>query len=270
MRHLSTVILLAYIAVSSALPTIDLTTAPLLERGESLDSELFARGKAKDGHVPHGYKPKIKVPRDGHVPASYKPKIKVPRDGHVPASYKPKIKVPRDGHVPPSYKPTVKIPRDAFDQTLYARVISDLDSRFESDHYSGLVSRGELEVYNPRNFDLEERQFGDHGLGQAIVDVVKTIVAIIKEAVKEDNDVRFLHSISEQLSLTIELQAREKFTKETVVHGRTKFPHFNWLTCHVKHDKKFKGTEGKEWGHSHHEVDIKIGGTIGYVYSYTL
>ena len=36
------------------------------------------------------------------------------------------------------------------------------------------------------------------------------------------------------------------------------------MICHVKHDKRFDGTQGNEWGHTHREVDIKIGGTIGY------
>ncbi|KAF9445743.1 hypothetical protein P691DRAFT_805237 [Macrolepiota fuliginosa MF-IS2] len=72
------------------------------------------------------------------------------------------------------------------------------------------------------------------------------IVDIIKAGVQEDNN------------------AREKFTQETIANGREKFPAFNWVICHVKHTTDFAGVNGRDWGHSHHEVDIKIGGTIGY------
>ncbi|KAF5352864.1 hypothetical protein D9756_006328 [Leucocoprinus leucothites] len=209
--HLWAIAVLSAISIS-ALPTLDLTIAPLVGRGESIESTLNARKN----------------------------------DGHVSKSYKPTIKVPRDGHVPVSYKPTIKVPRDYIDPGLYARVISDLDVRFESDHYSRLASKGELEIYDGRSFDLVERQFGNTSLGQEIVDVIKGIVKLIKDKVKQDN------------------HAREKFTKETVANGRQKFPHFNWAICHVKHDEHFDGDRGKDWGHSHHEVDIQIGGTIGY------
>ncbi|KAF5352867.1 hypothetical protein D9756_006321 [Leucocoprinus leucothites] len=57
--------------------------------------------------------------------------------------------------------------------------------------------------------------------------VERGVVKLIKDKVRQDN------------------HAREKFTKETVANGRKKFPHSNW-------------------GHSHHEVDIPVGGTVGY------
>jgi hypothetical protein len=60
------------------------------------------------------------------------------------------------------------------------------------------------------------------------------------------------------------LQTRGAFTQEIVRRGREEYPGFNWVICHVKHDKRFDGTQGNEWGHTHREVDIKIGGTIGY------
>jgi hypothetical protein len=37
------------------------------------------------------------------------------------------------------------------------------------------------------------------------------------------------------------------------------------VICHTKHRTNFAGTQGREWGHNHEEVDIKVGGTIGYV-----
>lgn len=45
---------------------------------------------------------------------------------------------------------------------------------------------------------------------------------------------------------------------------RARFPQFNWIVVHVKHTTKFDGTKGVDWGHKHHELDIQIGGTIGY------
>ncbi|KAF7436587.1 hypothetical protein PC9H_003420 [Pleurotus ostreatus] len=59
-------------------------------------------------------------------------------------------------------------------------------------------------------------------------------------------------------------QKREAFTKEVVSEMRARFPQFNWIIVHVKHTTKFDGTRGVDWGHKHHELDIQIGGTIGY------
>ncbi|KIY69840.1 hypothetical protein CYLTODRAFT_348776, partial [Cylindrobasidium torrendii FP15055 ss-10] len=38
----------------------------------------------------------------------------------------------------------------------------------------------------------------------------------------------------------------------------------NVVVCHTDHEAKFEGAEGTDWYHEHFEVDIQIGGTIGY------
>ena len=37
------------------------------------------------------------------------------------------------------------------------------------------------------------------------------------------------------------------------------------MICHVKHRINFAGTQGIDWMHDHEELDIKVGGTVGYV-----
>jgi hypothetical protein len=46
---------------------------------------------------------------------------------------------------------------------------------------------------------------------------------------------------------------------------KAKNPQFNYVACHTKHKTAFDGVRGKDWGHSHQEFDIKVGGTIGSV-----
>ncbi|KIY61616.1 hypothetical protein CYLTODRAFT_362612, partial [Cylindrobasidium torrendii FP15055 ss-10] len=38
----------------------------------------------------------------------------------------------------------------------------------------------------------------------------------------------------------------------------------NVVVCHTDHEAKFDGVQGTDWYHEHFEVDIQIGGTIGY------
>jgi len=43
-----------------------------------------------------------------------------------------------------------------------------------------------------------------------------------------------------------------------------KNPHFNYVLCHTKHHTDFKGVQGKDWGHSHQELPVSFGKTVGY------
>ncbi|KIY72583.1 hypothetical protein CYLTODRAFT_343826, partial [Cylindrobasidium torrendii FP15055 ss-10] len=38
----------------------------------------------------------------------------------------------------------------------------------------------------------------------------------------------------------------------------------NVVVCHTKHEYHWDGVQGVDWYHEHFEVDIAIGGTIGY------
>ncbi|KAF9445742.1 hypothetical protein P691DRAFT_675036 [Macrolepiota fuliginosa MF-IS2] len=115
----------------------------------------------------------------------------------------------------------------------------------------------ELDGREIQDEGIYQRSVGVYGAGldarggagdaiELIAESVVKIVDIIKQKVKEDK------------------LKREQFTQETVANGRSQHPDFNWVICHVKHTTNFAGTQGKDWGHSHHEVDIQIGGTIGY------
>lgn len=60
-------------------------------------------------------------------------------------------------------------------------------------------------------------------------------------------------------------QNRGKFTQAVVTQGREKHSHLNWVICHPKHQYRFDGVEGVNWGRMHKEYNVEIGGTIGYV-----
>jgi hypothetical protein len=50
-----------------------------------------------------------------------------------------------------------------------------------------------------------------------------------------------------------------------MVDGMAKHvPGANVVACHTDHEAKFDGEQGKDWIHEHFEVDISLGGTIGY------
>ncbi|KAF9558824.1 hypothetical protein CPC08DRAFT_763681 [Agrocybe pediades] len=63
---------------------------------------------------------------------------------------------------------------------------------------------------------------------------------------------------------------RSQFTSKFVVDLRKAYPQYNWVVCHTAHNYNFKGTQGKDWGHSHQELPISLGHTIGYeIYWFT-
>ncbi|KAF9497843.1 hypothetical protein BDN71DRAFT_535967 [Pleurotus eryngii] len=67
-----------------------------------------------------------------------------------------------------------------------------------------------------------------------------------------------------QGAINADKDARGKFTSSLVSEMRKKYPKFNWVVCHTKHETKFNGKKGKDWDHRHQEFDIKLGGTVGY------
>ncbi|RDB14946.1 hypothetical protein Hypma_016156 [Hypsizygus marmoreus] len=84
---------------------------------------------------------------------------------------------------------------------------------------------------------------------QAVVQVAKLIfnvVGRIKAGIKEDKN------------------KRSGFTQDLVGQLNAKDPKLNYVICHTKHTTAFDGVSGKDWGHSHQEFDVKIGGTVGY------
>ena len=61
------------------------------------------------------------------------------------------------------------------------------------------------------------------------------------------------------------LQTRSKFTLDTVVQSSEEYPNFNFDICYTEHTTQFVGDRGVDWSHSHHEVDMTLGGIMGSV-----
>ncbi|KAF8997745.1 hypothetical protein BDQ17DRAFT_1329210 [Cyathus striatus] len=58
---------------------------------------------------------------------------------------------------------------------------------------------------------------------------------------------------------------KTSLTKDLVHQIAAKYPKFNVVVCHVKHETKFDGKEGVEWGHSRQSfTNVKIGFPVPY------
>ena len=60
-------------------------------------------------------------------------------------------------------------------------------------------------------------------------------------------------------------QKREAFTRNSIFNNYSKYPKFNWVICHSSYSVDFYGVEGTDWGHTHYELPISWGRTIGSV-----
>jgi len=56
---------------------------------------------------------------------------------------------------------------------------------------------------------------------------------------------------------------RGQWTSRMIGEFRAKHPHFNFVLCHTKHKTDFKGKQGVDWGHTHQELSVSFGKTIG-------
>jgi hypothetical protein len=43
----------------------------------------------------------------------------------------------------------------------------------------------------------------------------------------------------------------------------SQYPKFNWVVCHSPYSIGFDGVEGTDYGHTHHELNIAWGRTVG-------
>jgi hypothetical protein len=57
---------------------------------------------------------------------------------------------------------------------------------------------------------------------------------------------------------------RENGIRNMVDGMASHFPNTNVVACHTDHEAKFDGVQGVDWHHEHFEIDIALGGTIGY------
>lgn len=111
----------------------------------------------------------------------------------------------------------------------------------------------DVEVRSDLTFELEGRDGFDDildsrrmgGVGD-VVEMIINVVGSIKAGIAADKN------------------ARSGFTQDLVGKMNAKNPKFNYVICHTKHKTAFDGKQGTDWGHSHQEFDIKVGGTVGY------
>jgi len=87
---------------------------------------------------------------------------------------------------------------------------------------------------------------GVAGAVSGIMDMISKVVGGIKAGIEKDKELR------------------GDFTSKLVGDMSHNNPAFNYVVCHTKHTTAFDGVEGTDWGHSHQEFDVKVGGTIGY------
>jgi len=116
----------------------------------------------------------------------------------------------------------------------------------------------DVEVRSDLAFEVDARdEFGTAvdsrglpipGVGE-IMDVGKMIIDVVG---------------SIKAGIAADKKARSTFTQDLVNQMNSKNPKLNYVVCHTKHKAAFDGQQGKDWGHSHQEFDIKVGGTIGY------
>ncbi|KAF9544034.1 hypothetical protein CPC08DRAFT_716591 [Agrocybe pediades] len=96
---------------------------------------------------------------------------------------------------------------------------------------------------------LEEHNLGKRlyaAIARAVIKGVIKIIKLIKGKIEADK------------------KKRAKWTGEMIGQFRAKYPHYNFVICHVKHHYSFKGQRGKDWGHSHQELPVSFHKTVGY------
>ncbi|PWN38789.1 hypothetical protein IE81DRAFT_369586, partial [Ceraceosorus guamensis] len=87
------------------------------------------------------------------------------------------------------------------------------------------------------------------GVGRAAVQIGKVLARIVEEVIKD---------------VEADKVKRADQARETVDRMAREYPDTNFLASHVEMDNKFGGVEKQDWAHDHFEVDIKVGGTIGF------
>ncbi|KAF4611785.1 hypothetical protein D9613_004001 [Agrocybe pediades] len=142
--------------------------------------------------------------------------------------------------------------------------LNELQKRSATLANSGsLTSRNDLfprddepifEEYFGRTFEITEREWEENAMekryvaqaARFIIKGVLKIVDLIKGKINQDKEMR------------------GKWTSEMIGKLRSKYPHFNFVVCHTKHNYEFKGQRGRDWGHSHQELPVSFHKTVGY------
>jgi hypothetical protein len=94
--------------------------------------------------------------------------------------------------------------------------------------------------------------------------------AVEVEVTKRKADPSTIGSVAGAISGAVNAAAGSDNTKRAnvvrnMVDGMThEFPGYNVVACHTGHEAKFDGVKDVDWFHQHFEIDIQLGGTIGY------
>jgi hypothetical protein len=90
------------------------------------------------------------------------------------------------------------------------------------------------------------------------------------EVTKRKADPSTIGSVAGAISSAVNATAGSDNTKRAnvvrnMVDGMThEFPGYSVVACHTGHEAKFDGVQGVDWFRQHFEIDIQLGGTIGY------
>ncbi|KAJ8523242.1 hypothetical protein ONZ45_g330 [Pleurotus djamor] len=107
------------------------------------------------------------------------------------------------------------------------------------------------------NFDDYGPEYEYHQNGTLVARNPGRLVKLAADAIKKG-----FRAIQDGLKQDKNL--RSDYTYRLIQELRSKYPQFNYVVCHTKHSYQWDGVKGVDWDHRHEEVDVKIGGTIGY------
>jgi len=130
--------------------------------------------------------------------------------------------------------------RSTLSEVVDARSITDDDpifARYFSETYEITEREWEEAALEPRLYAQAAK---------VVVKVIEVVVNAIKGQIEKDKTMR------------------GHWTSKMIGDLRAKSPRFNFVLCHTKHKTSFKGKQGVDWGHSHQELHVSFGKTVGY------
>ena len=99
----------------------------------------------------------------------------------------------------------------------------------------------------------------------AIMLAVISSISLALTWISYDDPVRCNVEFLYRTWLTVFCQKRAAFTRNSIFQMYAKYPHFNWVICHSSYSIAFDGVDGTDYAHTHHELPISFGRTIGSV-----
>jgi len=140
-------------------------------------------------------------------------------------------------------------PGSALQNTVQARntLTEVIDARSITDDHP-IFAR-----YFSETYEITEREWEEAALEPRLIPLVAgavgKVLGVILNIVKK---------------IEQDKKMRGEWTSKMVQEFRNQNPLFNFVLCHTKHRTDFKGQRGVDWGHSHQELPVSFGRTIGY------